>query len=134
MDCPKCKSRRHVKDGIVCGRQRHMCKECHYHYTVERKSDIKTVDRKRLSFALYLEGFSYRAIGQLLNISYGTVYVWMKGWISKEVFPRRESPAESVALEKMLVFIESKKADRRYGLLLTDLETGLSIVSVDKTK
>ncbi|WP_424186273.1 transposase-like zinc-binding domain-containing protein, partial [Tannerella forsythia] len=34
MDCPRCGSINHRKDGIVGGRQRHYCKDCHYRYTV----------------------------------------------------------------------------------------------------
>ena len=48
MDCPKCKSSRHIKDGIVNSRQRYS-KDCLYRYTVERKSDVKTVETNRLA-------------------------------------------------------------------------------------
>jgi len=44
MDCPKCKSSHHVKDGIVNGgRQRYKCKDCLYRFTVVRKSDVKNL-------------------------------------------------------------------------------------------
>ncbi len=42
MDCPRCGSLNHCKDGFACNRQRHCCKDCHYHYTVENKSDVKS--------------------------------------------------------------------------------------------
>jgi transposase-like protein len=130
MDCPKCKSSHHVKDGVVHGRQRHRCKECHYHYTVERKSDVKTLETKRLALVMYLEGLGFRSIGRILKISYGTAYIWIKKWSEQISFPRSECPAEKVELEKMLAYIETKASSVQYGLLLIDLETNKSMLSM----
>jgi len=130
MDCPKCKNSRHVKDGIVRGRQRYKCKDCMYRYTVERKSDVKTVDTKRLALDMYLEGLGFRAIGRVLKISYGTVYAWVKEWGSKVSLPRRETPVETVELDEMHTYVGQKKTTAGYGLLLIDLENGISILSV----
>lgn len=38
MKCPKCNSSTYVKDGIVKGRQRFLCKECYFRYTVKQRS------------------------------------------------------------------------------------------------
>jgi transposase-like protein len=131
MDCPKCKSSHHVKDGIVRGKQRYKCKDCHYHYTVERKSDVKTPEIRRLALELYLEGLGFRSIGRILKISYGTVYLWVKEWSTKVSFPRRETSIEIINLEKMLSYIESKKATNpHYGLMLIDLDDNISLLSV----
>jgi transposase-like protein len=131
MDCPKCKSSHHVKDGVVRGRQRYKCKGCHYHYTVERKSDVKTPEIRRLALELYLEGLGFRSIGRILKISYGTVYVWVKEWSSQVSFPRRENHIETIDLKKMLAYIESKKTTSSgYGLMLIDLKDNISLLSV----
>ena len=130
MDCPKCKSSRHIKDGIVNNRQRYKCKDCLYRYTVERKSDVKTVETKRLALDMYLEGLGFRSIGRVLKISYGTVYSWVKEWGSKVSLPRRESPVEIVELDEMHTYVGQKKTTVGYGLLLIDLEKGISILSV----
>ncbi len=65
MDCPKCKESNHCKDGVVGGRQRYQCKTCGYRYTVVQKSDVKSVDTKRLALSMYLEGVGFRAIGRI---------------------------------------------------------------------
>jgi len=131
MDCPKCRSSHHVKDGIVRGKQRYKCKNCHYHYTVERKSDVKTPEIRRLALEMYLEGLGFRSIGRVLKISYGTVYRWVKEWSSHVSFPRRENPMETIELEKMLAYLQSKKAtDLHYGLMLIDLKEHISLLSV----
>jgi transposase-like protein len=132
MNCPKCKSSHHVKDGIVRGKQRYRCKECHYHYTVERKSDVKTPEIRRLALELYLEGLGFRSIGRILKISYGTVYMWVKEWSTKVSFPRREYPMEIVELEKMIAYIETKKdASSHCGLMLINLDDNISLLSVE---
>jgi len=134
MDCPKCKSSRRVKDGIIHGRQRYRCKECLYRYTVERKSDVKPAQVRRLALELYLEGLGFRSIGRILKISYGTVYAWVKRWSAHIVFPRRENVASPATLQDMLAYIESKKTAGQSGLLLIDLEKGISLISVDSTQ
>ena len=131
MNCPKCKSSCYVKYGIVCGRQRYKCKECSYRYTVERKSDVKTVDTKRLALDMYLEGLGFRAIGRILKISYGTVYYRVKDLGSKVSLPCRESPVKIVELDEMHTYVGQKKTAAGYGLLLIDLEKGISILSVE---
>jgi len=131
MDCPKCKSSHHVKDGIVQSKQRYKCKECHYRYTVERKSNVKTSEVRRLALVLYLEGFSFRFIGSVLKISYGTVYVWVKEWGSQISLPRREKPSDIVDLDNMQTCVASKQSAISYGLLLIDLEKGISVLSAD---
>ena len=133
MDCPKCKSRCRVKDGIICGRQRYKCKECHYRYTVERKSDVKTAETRRLALEVYLEGLGFRSIGRILNISYGTVYLWVKEWRSRVSLPRREHPVEQVALEKLKAYVESKQATDHHGLLLIDLDKDITLLSLNIT-
>jgi len=131
MNCPKCKSSHHVKDGIVRGKQRYKCKDCHFHYTVDRKSDVKTPEIRRLALEMYLEGLGFRSIGRILKISYGTVYVWVKEWSSNVNLPRRETPMEIIELEKMLAYIESKKATSpHYGLILIDLNDNISLLSL----
>jgi len=131
MDCPICKSNSHVKDGIIRGKQRFRCKKCRYHYTVERKSDVKTPETRRLALEMYLEGVSFRCIGRILNISYGTAYQWVKEWRSQVTLPRSQTPVDIVALEDMYTYVVSKKTTSGYGLLLIDLEKNISILSVD---
>jgi len=131
MDCPRCGSLRHCKDGIINDRQRHKCKDCNYRYTVEKKSDVKPKEVRRLALELYLEGLGFRSIGRILKISYGTVYLWVKEWGSKVSLPQRDEPVEYVELDEIHTYVASKKTTIGYGLLLIDLENGLSLLSAD---
>lgn len=130
MDCPKCKSSDHVKDGIVQNRQRHRCKGCGYRYTVEQKSDVKSAETRRLALNMYLEGLGFRSIGRVLKISYGTVFNWIKKWGEQVELPVSDKPVEIVELDEMHSYVGKKKTTAGYGLLLMDLEKGTSILSV----
>ena len=131
MNCPRCGSLRHCKDGIVNQRQRHKCKDCNYRYTVEKKSDVKSKEVKKMALEMYLEGLGFRSIGRILKISYGTVYLWIKEWGTKVSLPRRNEPIEYVELDEIHSYVGSKKTTVGYGLLLIDLENGLSLLSVE---
>ncbi len=130
MDCPRCGSLNHRKDGFVGNRQRHYCKDCHYHYTVENKSDIKSKEVRRLALEMYLEGLGFRAIGRILKISHVTVYYWVKEWGEKVSLPKRDKAIEVVELDELHTYVGKKKATIGYGLLLIDLEKGSSLLSV----
>jgi len=134
MDCPKCKSNSHVKDGIIRGKQRFKCKNCHYRYTVERKSDVKTQETRRLALELYIEGVGFRGIGRILKISYGTVYKWVQVWNTQASLPRRLTPLNIVDLDDMHSYVVSKKSNSGHGLLLIDLEKNISLLSMDNSQ
>ena len=130
MDCPKCNSTAYHKDGIVQGRQRYKCKQCNYHYTVERKSDVRPPETRRLALQMYLEGLGFRAIGRILNVSHVTIYRWINQWSEQISLPQREDPIEIVELDELHTYINSKKNIAGYGLLLIDLENDISILSL----
>ncbi|KAA6336645.1 hypothetical protein EZS27_015222 [termite gut metagenome] len=78
MYCPRCGSLNYCKDGFVNSLQRYECKEYRYHYMVSKKSDVKSAETRHKALEMYLEGLDFRATGRLLQISYGTVYAWVK--------------------------------------------------------
>ncbi|MRM86300.1 IS1 family transposase [Riemerella anatipestifer] len=103
---------------------------CGYFFSVEKKSDVKTLEQKRLALEMYLEGLGFRAIGRLLNISYGTVYQWVKKWGESVELPKNEVPIEIVELDEIHSYVQHKKTTVGAGLLLIDLEKGSSVLFV----
>jgi len=79
---------------------------------------------------MYLEGLGFRAIGRILNISYGTVYQWIKKWGCNLELPKRNEVIEVVELDEMHTYVGRKKTTDGYGLLLIDMENGFSLLSV----
>jgi transposase-like protein len=130
MQCSRCGSEEYCKDGFVQGRQRYKCKKCNYRYTVSHKSDVKSKETRRMAIEMYLEGLGFRAIGRLLRISYGTVYQWIKNWEKQIELPKRDEAIEVVELDEMHTYVGRKKTTDGYGLLLIDMENGLSLLSV----
>lgn len=49
-------------------------------FSIEKKSDVKTPEQKSLALEIYLERLRFRVMRRILNISYGTVYQWVKKW------------------------------------------------------
>jgi transposase-like protein len=130
MECSRCGSLNYSKAGKIQGRQRYKCKECNYYYSVVKKSDVKSTATRRMAFEMYLEGLGFRAIGRILKISYGTVYQWVKQLGNNLKLPKRNETIEVVELDEMHTYVGSKKTTDGYGLLLIDMESGFSLLSV----
>ena len=130
MNCPKCGSTNNCKDGVIKGRQRYQCKDCKYRYTVNQKSNVKSKEIQRMALEMYLEGLGFRAIGRILRISYGTVFQWIKKWGQGIELPQRNEEIAVVELDEMHTYVGQKKTTNGYGLLLIDLGSGSSLLSV----
>ena len=76
--CPKCKSIKVVKSGIINEKQRFHCKDCNYYFTVKKLG--KQIDDYYVTKALqlYLEGLSYREIERIIGVSHVTISSWIK--------------------------------------------------------
>lgn len=131
MKCYNCQSENKVKAGFIRKIQRYKCKDCGCFYSVERKSDVKTNEQKRLALEMYLEGMGFRAIGRILKISYGTVYQWIKKWGEQTELPQNNEPIEIVELDEIHSYVQNKKTTVGAGLLLIDLENATSTLFVE---
>jgi len=120
--CPKCKSNKFCKDGIVKGKQRFKCKDCNFRFTVENIG--KPEKLKRDALILYLEGLGFRSIGRFLNVSHVAAFNWVKSYGAKLDEIRSGEEIEVVEIDEMHTYIGSKKTTAGYGLLL--IETGMN--------
>ena len=105
--CPKCKSKNIRKDGIVKQKQRYLCKECQYHFTVEEVG--KPFKLKRDALVLYLEGLGFRSIGRFLGVSHVNVFNWIKKFRKKLDEIRSSDDIKVVEIDEMHTYIGSKK-------------------------
>jgi len=129
MDCcPKCKSKKFCKNGIIKGKQRYLCKDCKYCFTVENIGKPEKV--KRDALILYLEGLGFRSIGRFLKVSHVAVFNWIKSFGKNLDELRSEKDIEVVEIDEMHTYIGSKKTTVGYGLLLIEMGTGSSIVKL----
>ena len=52
--CKRCEGQQFIKKGIVGGKQRYKCKECHLHFREgDHRTNDKTVAQKALCILLY---------------------------------------------------------------------------------
>ena len=121
MDCPKCNSSTHKKNGIVDGRQRYKCHDCGYNYSVELKSTASPTSVKRQALQLYLEGLGFRSIGRFLGVSHVSVQKWIKKFGRELEDLKSEKEISIVEMDEMHTYIGNKKNIAGYGLLLIEL-------------
>ena len=117
--CPKCRNNNLRKDGIVKQKQRYLCKECRYRFTVEHIGKSEKV--KRDALILYLEGLGFRSIGRFLKVSHVAVFNWIKAFGEKIEELRSSDNIEVVEIDEMHTYIGSKKTTLGYGLLLIEM-------------
>ena len=127
MDCPKCKSTKKVKNGIIKGVQRYRCKGCRYNYTVEKRSYDYPKSTKKKALQLYLEGLGFRSIGRYLGVSNVTVLNWIRAFGEEVASLHSDNQEiEVVEVDEMHTYIGEKKTSVGSGLLLIDLAKGSS--------
>jgi len=121
MNCPRCNSSTHKKNGIVCGRQRYKCHDCGYNYTVELKSTASSLSVKRQALQLYLEGLGFRSIGRFLGVSHVSVQKWIKKFGQELEDLKSENEISIIEMDEMHTYIGNKKNIAGSGLLLIEL-------------
>ncbi len=76
MECVYCKSEKVVKNGVLYGCQRYLCKDCKKNFR-PRVPKYSVEQRKRVVRA-YLNGVGFRAIGRIESISHVLIFKWVK--------------------------------------------------------
>ena len=79
-------------------------------------------------------GYVYRRaeLGKILDISYGTVYHWVKDLKDQTKMLHSDRTVQVTDIDQLDDYIHEVKHNKQYGLLLIDLQKGLSILSVKK--
>ena len=125
--CSKCAGMNCVKDGVVKGKQRYLCKECGYRHTVPFRGKSPTLKRQALE--LYLEGLGFRSIGRFLKCSHVAVYHWIKAYGESIETIRSASGVDIIEMDEMHTYIGTKKTFAGFGLLLIEMQSNSSTAS-----
>ena len=125
--CSKCAGMNCVKDGVVKGKQRYLCKECGYRHTVPFRGKSPTLKRQALE--LYLEGLGFRSIGRFLKCSHVAVYHWIKAYGESIETIRSVSGVDIIEMDEMHTYIGTKKTFAGFGLLLIEMQSNSSTAS-----
>lgn len=80
--CPRCNARvGQVKDGRTnAGSQRYRCRQCGCRYTPLSKDQGYDEGIRFEALQLFLDGFSMREIGRILNVNHQSIANWMKAY------------------------------------------------------
>jgi transposase-like protein len=121
-NCPKCHDGRRVKAGIVQERQRYRCKNCGYHYTVQKAG--KRIDDYYVTKALqlYVEGVSYREIERLLGISHVSVMNWVRAFKIKRPTQTQYHPTYKILTHPELTKLLANRENLAgAGMIITEV-------------
>jgi len=125
MQCPKCCSDKHRKNGFINKKQRYTCKECGCQFTQSHKRG-KPASTKALAYILYLEGLGFRSIARVLKVSNVAVLKWIRAlaevWGSKDQ-EEKKTPrhCEVIEIDEMWHYLQKKNRKSGSGLLLIEL-------------
>jgi hypothetical protein len=133
--CPKCDSENIVKSGIVKARQRYLCKDCKYYFSVNKIG--KQIDSYYVTKALqlYLEGLSYREIERILGVSHVTVMNWVRQYKIKSPCRNDYRPTYKIMNHTELAeFIQRKNNLQQSGMLITELGDKFMVIKWERFK
>ena len=114
--CKECGSDVTVKNGMVGGKQRYLCKKCGCNF---REGDQRTNERiaakKALCILLYaMAKGSFRMMGRILGIDHTLVYRWIRAFGKDLPEPEVSGEITEIEFDEMWHFIKSKKTN--FGL------------------
>ena len=133
--CPKCNEQNIVKSGIVNERQRFLCKDCNYYFTVKKLG--KQIDDYIVTKALqlYLEGLSYREIERIIGVSHNTISSWIKKYNITRPPHSDFHPVYKVFKQTELVEYMSKEENLEgSGLVITEFGDKYMMIKWERFK
>jgi insertion element IS1 protein InsB len=127
--CKRCGSAEHVKNGLMRGKQRYLCKACGLTFT-DTPARGKPLAMKAAAVLLYVSGLSMNRTAKLLGVSTPTVQAWLEQFAAAYAHkPEPEGRAVVIELDEALSEKKSqplwiwKAWDRASGQLV-DWECG----------
>lgn len=111
--CKRCGSAKHVKNGLMRGKQRYLCKDCGLSFT-DTPARGKPLALKAAAVLLYVSGLSMNRIAKLLGVSTPTIQTWLEQFAAAYAQkPEPEGRAVVIELDEMWHYV--KKSQSRSG-------------------
>lgn len=133
--CPKCNNNNVVKSGIIKDRQRFLCKDCNYYFTVKKLG--KQIDDYFVTKALqlYLEGLSYREIERIIGVSHVTISSWIKKYNIKRP-PHSDFHASYKVFKQneLIEFMQTEQNIKGSGLIITEFGDKYMMIKWERFK
>jgi transposase len=111
--CKRCESTEQVKNGLMRGKQRYLCKACGLTFT-DTPARGKPLAMKAAAVLLYVSGLSMNRTAKLLGVSTPTVQAWLEQFASAYAQkPEPQGRAVVIELDEMWHYL--KKSPSRSG-------------------
>src|SRR5215210_7477902 len=113
LRCKRCGSEAHVKNGLMRGQQRDLCKGCGLNFT-DTPPRGKPLALKAAAVLLYISGLSMNRTAQLLGVSTPTIQAWLEQF-AQAYAQRPEPEGRAVVIELDEMGHDLKKSPSRSG-------------------
>ena len=111
--CKRCGSAKHVKNGLMRGKQRYLCKTCGLAFT-DTPARGKPLALKAAAVLLYVSGLSMNRTAKLLGVSTPTIQAWLEQFAAAYAQkPEPQGRAVVIELDEMWHYL--KKSPSRSG-------------------
>ena len=121
LRCKRCGSERQVKNGLMRGQQRYLCKDCGLNFT-DTLPRGKPLALKAAAVLLYVSGLSMNRTAQLLGVSTPTIQAWLEQFAAAYAQkPEPEGRAVVIELDGMWHYLRkrpSRSGSGRLGIVL----------------
>ena len=126
LHCKRCGSERQVKNGLMRGQQRYLCKDCGLNFT-DTLPRGKPLALKAAAVLLYVSGLSMNRTAQLLGVSTPTIQAWLEQFAAAYAQkPEPEGRAVVIELDEMWHYLKKSPAPFGSGRLGIVLQGGWS--------
>src|SRR3954454_18025574 len=106
----RCGSEDHVKNGLMRGQQRYLCKDCCLNFT-NTPARGKPLALKAAAVLLYVSGLSMNRTAQLLGVSTPTIQAWLEQFAAAYAQkPEPEGRAVVIELDEMWHYLKKIRA------------------------
>jgi transposase len=119
--CKRCGSEEHVKNGLMRGQQRYLCKACGLNFT-NTPTRGKPLALKAAAVLLYISGLSMNRTAKLLGVSTPTIQAWLEQFAQAYAQkPKPEGRAVVIELDEMWHYLKKSpdpSGSGRLGIVL----------------
>ena len=115
--CRRCGSERQVKNGLMRGKQRYLCKACGLSFT-DTPARGKPLAMKAAAVLLYVSGLSMNRTAKLLGVSTPTIQAWLEQFAAAYAQkPEPEGRAVVIELDEMWHYLKKSQTPSGSGKL-----------------
>src|SRR5512139_148996 len=108
LRCKRCGSEKHVKNGLMGGKQRYRCKACGLNFTDSLPRGLPLA-LKATAVLLYISGLSMNRTAKLVGVSTPSVQAWIERFA--QTFAQKLEPegqAVVIALDERWHYLKKK--------------------------